>query len=91
VCELTFFGLRISKDGVAIGDDKVQAMTEAGNPNNASELRSFLSLAVYCNTHIPDLATLSEPLWGLLKDNVSFVWGFQGNKGKTSHNGIEFF
>jgi hypothetical protein len=60
-CKLTFFGLRISKEGV---DDKVQAITKSGNPNNASELRNFLGLAYNCNTHIPDLTTLSEPLWG---------------------------
>ena len=74
VTELVFFGLRVSSEGVAIGEDKVKALKEAGEPKDSSELRSFLGLAVYCSSHIPDLATLAEPLWELVKEGVEFKW-----------------
>ena len=49
VTELTFYGLRLSKEGVAQGDDKNQALVNAGNPETMSDLNSFLELAVYAN------------------------------------------
>ena len=75
VTELIFFGLKLSKNGVAVGDDKLKALLEAGTPENAGEVRSFMGLAVYCSTHIPNLATLADPLWYLVKDGVKFEWG----------------
>ena len=54
VHELTFFGLKISKYGVAVGEDKVLALREAKKPDKASELHRFLGLANYCSTHIPE-------------------------------------
>ena len=73
--ELVFFGLKLSKNGVAVNDDKVKALMEAGVPENASEVRSFLGLATYCGNHIPNLATIAAPLWDLTKANACFVWG----------------
>jgi hypothetical protein len=72
--KLTFFGLNLSKDGVAVNEDKVMALIQAGPPKTAGELRSYLGLALYCSAHIPDLATLAEPLWELLKEGVSYTW-----------------
>ena len=72
--ELEFFGIKLSKDGVAVTDDKVKALVEAGTPKNASELRSILGLAVYCSQHIPNLATIAAPLWDLTRDGVTFNW-----------------
>lgn len=70
--ELSFFGLKVSKEGIAIGQEKADALLNAAKPGTASELRSFLGLAVYCT--IPNLATLAEPLWELLKNEVRFEW-----------------
>lgn len=74
VSELIFFGLNISANGVAPGEDKAKAIKEAGPPSTTSELRSFLGLAIYCSTHIPNLATIAEPLWQLLKAEGPFEW-----------------
>ena len=70
--ELNFFGLKVSAAGIAIGDEKADALLNAARPGTPSELRSFLGLAVYCM--IPNLATLAEPLWELLKDGARFEW-----------------
>ena len=60
VCELEFFGLRISREGVALSRNKVLALKSASQPATASELRSFLGLAVYGGSYIPNLATLAD-------------------------------
>ena len=57
--EISFFGLKVSASGIAIGDEKADALLNAGKPGTASELRRFLGLAVYCM--IPNLATLADP------------------------------
>ena len=72
--ELHFFGLKVSTNGIAIGDDKAAALLHAGQPATPSELRSFLGLAVYCGGRIPGLATLADPLWTLTKEGASFDW-----------------
>ncbi len=73
VSELTFFGLRLSSDGIDMGEDKIKALREAGTPKDSSELRSLLGLAVYCSSHIPNLATNADPLGELVKEGVT-LW-----------------
>jgi len=72
--ETSFFGLKLSKNGVSLGDDKVKALRQAEIPKSASEVRSFLGLAVYCASYIPKLATIADPLWKLTRDGVEFEW-----------------
>ncbi len=76
-CELgvfNFFGLKLSKDGVALGDDKIQALLKAEAPTTVSEVHSLLGLAVYAGNYIPNLATLAKPLWDLTREGAEFKW-----------------
>jgi hypothetical protein len=59
VTELEFFGLRISKDGVATGWGKMESITKAARPADVSQLRSFLGIATYCAPNIPTQSTAS--------------------------------
>ncbi|CAF1025218.1 unnamed protein product, partial [Brachionus calyciflorus] len=72
--EITFFGLRLSADGVSLSEQKVQALREFNAPDNASELHSFLGLSNYASRWIPNLAVLAEPLWHLTKKNIRWEW-----------------
>ena len=54
---------------------KVEAVTEARQPESAAEVRSFLGLVNLCARFIPDLATVSESLRGLTRKDVHFSWG----------------
>ena len=74
---LEFFGLRFSNKGVSLSDTKIKAIKEAKQSSTASELRSFLGLAVFCSRHIPKLASLAAPLWDLVrkaKPNNKLEW-----------------
>ena len=73
VKELVFFGLKISKHGVAPSEDKVRALREAKIPENGDTLTAFLGLAVYLSPHIPNLSTLADPLYELARAEV-FDW-----------------
>jgi hypothetical protein len=47
VKEINFFGLKLSRDGVALGDDKIEALLKAEALTTVSEVHSLLGLAVY--------------------------------------------
>ncbi len=74
--ELEFFGMKFSKDGISITDEKVKALKEAKLPNTQSELRSFLGFVNYCSGSIPDLAINASVLWKMTHNNrpKKLVW-----------------
>ena len=73
--KLTFVWMVLSANGISCAGDKVEAVTSAREPQNASKTRSFLGLVNYCGRFIPDLATISERLRGLTKAGTPFVFG----------------
>ena len=73
--KLIFVGMVLSGNGISCAAEKVEAITSAREPRNASETRSFLGLVNYCGRFIPNLATISEPLRRLTKTGTQFVFG----------------
>jgi hypothetical protein len=72
--ELTFFGMRFTKDGVAPTVDRCQALWDAKDPENAKDLHSFLCTVLYNGRFIQDICTIAEPLWQLTKEGVKWEW-----------------
>ena len=68
-------GMVLSGNVISCAAEKVAAVTNAREPQNASETGSFLELVNYCGRFIPDLATISEPLRRLTKAGTPFVFG----------------
>ena len=75
VPELVFFGFKISADGIAPEDKKIDAVRNARPPQNAAEVRSFLGLVNYCARFIPNFATIAEPLRKLTRSDGEWAWG----------------
>ena len=73
--KLVFMGLLLSEHGIGPTESKVKAITDATEPKNASELRSFLGLAVFNARFIPDFATITEPLRRLTHQNEKYEFG----------------
>ena len=65
----------LSGNGISCAAEKVAAVSNARELQNASETRSFLGLVNYCGRFIPDLATISEPLGRLTKAGTPFAFG----------------
>ena len=52
--KLTFFGHKLSAQGVAPSEEKIAAVVYARPPQNVSEVRSFVQLVQYSAKFIPD-------------------------------------
>ena len=71
---IEYCGHEVSKDGLRKLQTKVQAIVDAPQPENVSQLRSFLGLLNYYQRFLPDLATTLHPLNELLQKGKKFVW-----------------
>ena len=67
-------------DGVKPSPDKVRAIDNLEPPKDKKELHTFLGMATYMNSFIPNLADHTALLRNLLKENVDFVWNSSHSK-----------
>nr|XP_033936287.1 uncharacterized protein K02A2.6-like [Pseudochaenichthys georgianus] len=73
--ELHFLGQVINKDGVRPDPAKVSAVSKLEPPENVQELKRALGMINYLGKYIPDLATVGQPLYALLKADSVWMWG----------------
>ena len=73
--EITFCGYTISKDGVKPMRSNVDAVLQAPEPSNISEVKSFLGMINYYQNYLPALSTIAEPIHRLLRKSVEWNWG----------------
>jgi hypothetical protein len=66
--EVTYLGHVISKDGIAINPERVQAIQDWTPQKNVKQIRSFLGLTSYCRRFI------AKPLTDLLHKGVKYQW-----------------
>ena len=65
----------LSEKGIGPTKEKVKAVSDAREPESASEVRSFFGLVNFCARFKPDLATTDDPLRKLTRQNETFQWG----------------
>ena len=71
---IKFFGHVFSKGGIAPAPSKVQALQDAFEPQNQTELRSFLGMVQYSARFIKGFATKTEPLRQLTRSQIPWKW-----------------
>ena len=71
---LQFLGRMIGSEGVTPLPETLDAIINAPIPYDKHSLRSFLGLANFYRSFIPNAAIVSSSLYDLLKDNVQFRW-----------------
>lgn len=72
--KVEYLGHRIDSTGLHTITSKVDAISQAPQPRNVQELRSFLGLLHYYGKFLPDLATLLHPLNHLLRQGQKWTW-----------------
>ena len=69
-----YLGYLVDKEGLHATAAKVEAVTQAPEPRNVQELRSFLGLVNYYAKFIHHLSTITQPLNHLLCQKVPWKW-----------------
>ena len=67
-------GYIISGEGIVPDPAKTEAMQKLKPPTSVKQVRSFLGMANYYRSCIPDYANLAAPLTALTKQNQRFLW-----------------
>ena len=69
-----YLGHKIDATGLHTTTCKMEAISQAPQPKNIQELRSYLGLLHYYGKFLPNLATLLHPLNDLLKIGCKWTW-----------------
>ena len=69
-----YLGHKIDATGLHTTTRKMEAISQAPQPKNIQELRSYLGLLHYYGKFLPNLATLLHPLNDLLKIGCKWTW-----------------
>nr|XP_046472602.1 uncharacterized protein K02A2.6-like [Neodiprion pinetum] len=72
--EICFCGHVINAQGIHKDPTKFEAVTNMPQPQNISELRTFIGMVMYYNRFIKNASTVLAPLYNLLKENSNFSW-----------------
>ena len=72
--QLHFLGQVIDKSGVRPDPDKVKAIRELPPPQNVNDLRRVLGMFNYLGKYIPNLSTVGQPLYELLRSKSVWTW-----------------
>ena len=72
---VTFAGFRVSDRGFEHEKQHVKAITSYPQPQNLTDIRSFMSLSQTLGSFLPNLSSLTDGLRMLLVKNSPFVFG----------------
>lgn len=73
-------GHTISKDGIRIDLDRIQAILQVPHPRNVKELQSFLGKINFLRRFIPNLAELIRLLNNMLKKDSKVKWTMEAKQ-----------
>jgi ribonuclease HI len=74
VTEGKLLGHIISKDGVKLDPERVEAIKAVPLPHTKKSLQSFLGQTNFVHRFIPNYAEIMKPIYKLLKKDVKFEW-----------------
>ena len=72
---LKYLEYRISSEGIQPTKEKVRAILEAPDPQNVSQLHSFIGMLNYYANFLPNQSTTLAPLYSLLQTTKKWTWG----------------
>ena len=78
--EITYLGNRVRRYGIRPTADRAQAILGWPEPENTTELKSFLGLLGVLRRYIADMAQIAAPLNRLLKKETAWDWGDEQQK-----------
>jgi hypothetical protein len=72
--QIHYLGHIISKDGIVVDPEKIEAIREWSAPKNVMEFRSFMGLDGYYRRFITGFSRISHPITSLQRKEKKFQW-----------------
>jgi hypothetical protein len=72
--QIHYLGHIISKDGIVVDPEKIEAIREWSVPKNVTEVRSFMGLAGYYRRFIAGFSRIAHPITSLQRKEKKFQW-----------------
>ena len=72
--QIEYFAFIVDRHGIHPSPAKVKAILEVQEPQNKTELQSFLGLVNYYRKFIPNMSTLASPLNKPLAKDTPWCW-----------------
>lgn len=72
--QVKFLGHVVSKEGISVDPEKVEAVLQWKQPTTPTEVRSFLGMAGYYRRFIEGFSRIATPLTRLTRKDVKFIW-----------------
>ena len=73
--EVEYLGFFLDKTGIRTNPEKTKAIINAPASTNLNELQSFLEDVNYYDKFIPDMASIANDLYKLLRKEREWYWG----------------
>ncbi|GKV24168.1 hypothetical protein SLEP1_g33813 [Rubroshorea leprosula] len=71
---VAFLGHVVTKNGISVDPQKIEAVVDWRRPNSVAEIRSFLGLASYYRRFVGDFSRIALPMNRLIKKDTKFEW-----------------
>lgn len=72
--QIKYVGHIIDKEGLKKDPAKTEAVVKMAHPVNQTETKAFIGMISYYGRFIPNLSSILDPLYKLLKKGVHFKW-----------------
>jgi hypothetical protein len=79
--KIHYLGYIISKDGIVVDHEKIEAIREWSSPKNVTEVRSFMGLPSYYRRFIVGFSRIAHPITALQKKENKFQWTEECERG----------
>ncbi|GKV24657.1 hypothetical protein SLEP1_g34241 [Rubroshorea leprosula] len=71
---VAFLGHVVTKNGISVDPQKIEAVVNWKRPNSVAEIRSFLGLAGYFRQFVGDFSRIAQPMTRLIRKDAKFEW-----------------
>ena len=85
---MKYIGNVISKEGLKIDDERIEAISKIPRPTTVTQVRSFLGMTGYLRKFIPHYSEISRPLVDLTRKRAIFQWSPEKEKAFQSLKSI---
>ncbi|GKV40242.1 hypothetical protein SLEP1_g47911 [Rubroshorea leprosula] len=77
---VAFLGHVVTKDGISVDPQKIEAVVDWKRPNSVVEIRSFLGLVGYYCRFVGDFSRIALPMTRLIRKDTKFEWTLECEK-----------